>query len=102
MEYWTICIEEAFCEAEITATDDQIKTVAEWAAGANENYGTATGSEHIPNPMSSEVDELKAKIKRLESEHERQLDGIAKGVAHRRNVSVSDVSIDTDGHVTYK
>lgn len=102
MEYWKICIEEAFSECEILATEDQIKTVVEWVDGAYENYGTATGSEHIPNPMSTEVDELKAKIKSLEAAHERQLDGVAKGVAHRRGVNVNDVSIDIYGFVTYK
>jgi hypothetical protein len=102
MEYWGICIEEAFSECGILATEEQIKTVVEWVDGAHENYGTATGSEHIPNPMSTEVEELKAKIKKLEVLHYRQLDGIAKGVAKRRGVSASNVSIDDDGLVTYK
>ncbi len=102
MEYWKECIEESFSEAGIVATEEQINLVVEWAEGAHENIGMATGSEHIPNPMSTEVDELKAKIKSLEAAHERQLDGIAKGVAQRRNVSVNDVSIDDDGLVTYR
>lgn len=102
MEYWNDCIEEAFCDAGITATKEQISTVAWWVDGAHENYGTATGSEHIPNPMSSEVDELKRKIVSLNDAHERQLNGISKGVAQRRNVSANDVSIDEDGLVTYR
>ena len=101
MEYWKECIEEAFSENEIIATDEQIKSVVEWVEGAHENIGMATGSEHIPNPANSEIYELKAKIRKLEASHEKQLDGIAKGVAQRRNVSVESVSIDADGHVTY-
>lgn len=101
MEYWKECIEEAFDEAGITATDEQITSVIEFVEGAHENIGMATGSEHIPNPMSSEVEDLKIKIKKLEAAHEKQLNGIAKGVAHRRNVSVDSVGIDADGHVTY-
>ncbi len=91
MEYWNDCIEEAFCDAEITATKEQIATVVSWVDGAHENYGMASGSEHIPNPMNAEVDELKRKIER-----------VAKGVAQRRNVSTNDVCIDEDGLVTYK
>ncbi len=102
MEYWKECIEEAFSENEIKATDEQIKSVIEWVEGAHENIGMATGSDFIPNPMNAEVDELKAKIKSLESAHEKQINGVLRGVAHRRNVSISDVNIDINGHVTYK
>ena len=102
MEYWKECIEEAFSENEITATDEQIKSVIEWVEGAHENIGMATGSDHIPNPANSEIDELKRKIKSIEAAHERQLNGIAKGVAQRRNVSANDVCIDDDGLVTYR
>ena len=102
MEYWKECIEEAFCEAGIKANEDQIKAVVEWVEGAHENIGMATGSECMPNPADSEIESLKNKIKRLESNHQRQLDGIAKGVAHRRSVSVEDVSIDDHGHITYR
>lgn len=102
MEYWKVCIEEALCDAGISATEEQIKTVAYWVDGAHENYGTATGSEHIPNPMISEVDELKRKIKQLELAHEKQIDGVLKGVATRRNTDVSNVEIDTNGLITYR
>ena len=102
MEYWKECIEEAFSENEITATDEQIKSVIEWVEGAHENIGMATGSDHIPNPANSEIDELKRKIKSIEAAHERKLNGIAKGVAQRRNVSANDVCIDDDGLVTYR
>lgn len=102
MEYWKMCIEEALCEAGLVATEEQIKTITDWVDGAHENFSTATGSEHIPNPANYEIEKLKGKIKKLEHDHERQLNGIAKGVAHRRNVNVTDVSIDVDGHVTYR
>ncbi len=102
MEYWKECIEDAFSENDIVATDEQIKSVVEWVEGASENMSMATGSDCIPNPMNTEVDELKAKIKKLEAAHERQINGVLKGVAHRRNTSVSDVDIDIDGRVTYK
>ena len=102
MEYWKGCIEEAFSENEISATDEQIKSVVEWVEGAHENIGMETGSEHIPNPANSEIAELKAKIRKLEAAHEKQINGVLKGVAHRRNVDVSDVDIDNNGFVTYR
>lgn len=102
MEYWKECIAEAFCEAGIEATEEQLDLVTEWVEGAHENYGMATGQECIPNPMESEVNELKRKLQKQDAEHEKMIDGIAKGVAKRRNVSANDVSIDTDGLVTYK
>ncbi len=102
MEYWKECIEEAFSENDIVVTDKQIQSVVEFVEGASENMSMATGSDCIPNPMNTEVDELKAKIKKLKAAHERQINGVLKGVARRRNTSVSDVDIDIDGHVTYK
>jgi len=102
MEYWKECIEEAFCETGITATEDQIKTVIEWVEGAHDNYGMATGEDCIPNPMEAEINELKRKLVKQDGEHERIINGITKGVAHRRNVSVTDVSIDNNGLVTYR
>jgi len=101
MDYWKECISEAFDDAGIVATEDQIETVASWVDGAHENYGMATGSDCIPNPMTSEVEELKARIRKMEEAHEAMIYGIKKGVARRRNVSPHDVHIEGDGHVTY-
>lgn len=101
MNYWNECISEAFEDAGINATDDQIYTVADWVEGAHENFSMAHGYDAIPNPMISEVDKLKKRIKELEDHHNMQLDGIRKGVARRRNVNMHDVYIDDQGHVTY-
>ena len=102
MNYWKECIEEAFCEVGIEATNEQLNLVVEWVEGAHENYGMATGQEFIPNPMASEVNELKRKLIKKDNEHEHIINGITKGVARRRNISVNDVSIDNDGNVTYR
>ena len=101
MDYWTECIKESFSEAEIIATDEQIKTVIEWVEGAHENIGMATGSEHIPNPLNTEVDALKRKMEKLQSDYDRQINGVLNGVAKRRNVSLSELRIDDDGLITY-
>lgn len=41
MNYWEICIQEAFEDAGIDATKEQIDTVTSWIEGAHENYGMA-------------------------------------------------------------
>jgi DnaJ-class molecular chaperone len=60
--YWEECIKEAFEDADITATDEQTETVISWVEGAFENYGLATGSDCIPNPLQTENDELKREL----------------------------------------
>jgi hypothetical protein len=101
MDYWEECITEAFDDAGIEATKEQIDTVTSWVDGAHENYGMAFGHDCIPNPMESEVEKLKAHIKMIENAHDNMIFGIKKGVAKRRNVSPQDVHIDDSGHVTY-
>lgn len=95
------CISIAADKCGLVLTDEQLECLADSAESGHECYGMAFGHDCIPNPMSSEVERLKAQIKKLEEQHETQLYGIKKGVAMRRNVSVHDVHIDDDGHVTY-
>jgi len=54
-DYWIECISEAFCEANIAATKEQIETVASWAECAHDNFSMATGSDCIPNPLAQEI-----------------------------------------------
>lgn len=65
-DYWTECIKEAFDDAEIVATEQQIQTVASWAEGAHENYGLATGRDvadsNLIGSRDSEIKELRKKL----------------------------------------
>jgi hypothetical protein len=101
MSYWEDCILDAFEDAGITATKEQIDTVKGWVEGCHENYGMAHGHDCIPNPMISEVEKLNRELKKQQEGHQSQLNGVIKGVASRRNVDQSSVSIDDAGHVTY-
>ena len=101
MDYWNECVSEAFEDAGITATDEQINTVAGWIEGAHDNYGMAFGHDAIPNPKDAEVERLKLTIKELKQQHEQQLNGVRKGVARRRNVDIGNVYINDSGNVTY-
>jgi hypothetical protein len=64
MDYWKECISEALEDAGIKASDEQIDTVTSWVEGAHENYGMAHGHDCIPNPMVTENEDLKKKLKR--------------------------------------
>ena len=63
-DYWAECIEIAFQDAGITATQDQIATVAGAVEGAHENYGLAHGHDCIPNPLHEENERLRRDLKR--------------------------------------
>lgn len=62
MDYWKECIAEAFEDAGIVASKEQIDTVASWAEGAHDNYGMAHGHDAIPNPLRQEVSALEKKL----------------------------------------
>ena len=59
MDYWEECISEAFEDAGITATKEQLNIVASWVDGAHESYGLATGRDVADaNFISDEAREL--------------------------------------------
>lgn len=64
MDYWNECISEAFEDAGIKASEEQINTVAGWVEGAHENYGMAFGHDCIPSHYESENEKLKRELKK--------------------------------------
>jgi len=64
MDYWQECIGEAFDDAGIMATKEQIENVAGWVESGHENYGMAFGHDCIPNPVDLENKELKKELKK--------------------------------------
>lgn len=101
-DYWKCCIEEALSDAKVNANDEKIETIACWVEGAHENHSMAMGYDCIPTLESEEIEALKSKIKAMESQHNRIVNGVIAGVARRRGVSESDVTIDSDGLVEYR
>ena len=68
---WTDVIEEACSDAKLSATKEQIETIAAWAEGHHDNYSMSHGYDCIGNVSESmEITSLKAKIKELEGELE--------------------------------
>jgi len=96
-DYWEESLKEIFSDHNLKLTPEIISDIIMTAEMESE----ATGMVNIPNPMCSEVDRLKATIREMESAHNNQVSGILKGVASRRNVSVSDVHVDGNGNITY-
>ena len=64
MDYWQECIEEAFEDAGITATREQVATVVETVEGAHDNYSMAHGHECIPNPLLEENKQLSRELRK--------------------------------------
>lgn len=62
MSYWKECVEEAFEDAGIEATQEQIDTVASWFEGDHENYGMAHGHDQITSPCEDENIRLKEEL----------------------------------------
>jgi hypothetical protein len=101
MDYWEECISIAAEECGLQLTKEQLECLAGSVEGGHENYGMAHGYHCISSPINSEVESLKKRIRELENEHDRCIDGIKRGVALWCNVRVEDVVIEKDGHVTY-
>ncbi len=64
MDYWRECIESAFEEAGIQASEKQISVVTDCVDGAHENYGMAHGHECIPNPLAEENRRMEEELKK--------------------------------------
>jgi len=64
VDYWIECTETALEEAGITATEAQIKTIADCFQGGLENYDMAFPSGAPDLPKESELDKVRAKLKR--------------------------------------
>jgi len=61
--YWEECIGEAFEDAGITATAEQIQTVASWVEGGHENYGMANGYDVISKGAESQAERELREVK---------------------------------------
>jgi len=66
MNYWEECISDAFDQAGMTASMDQIEIVARLVKSGHDCYGMAHGNDSIRNPLESENKRLK-----LDLENER-------------------------------
>lgn len=69
-DYWKECIAEAFEDAGVAATDDQIEKIAQCVEGASQTLDMAFGRYCIPNAAGEENKQLR---KALTKEREKVL-----------------------------
>lgn len=64
MNYWRECINVAFEENGIVATQEQINAVVEAVEGGHDNYSMYMGHESIPHPAVEEARSLKTELEK--------------------------------------
>ena len=80
-EYWKLCVEEAFSEAGIEATDEQINTVAGVVEGGHEVFGEMTGLDVAnKNFHQKEASDLETARSELAEEREKVRCEACKGI----------------------
>ena len=62
-KYWIDCVSEAFVDAGISATEEQVKAVANDVCLASEMHSEVTGEINIPNPLIEENKKLEKLLK---------------------------------------
>ena len=95
-------MEEVLSEAGITVTDEQLTQIAEDSKHVAEMEWEATGQEFIPNPLESDVRELKNKLEKSQEETREAHWDFRKNVAMRRNVRPECVTLLGDGYAEYE
>jgi len=101
VDYWEECISEALDDAGVTVTKEQLDTITSWVEGAHDNYGLATGSECIPNPLEAEIKALKADHEKEVAELEEREQCYKRSVATRRGTKPENVWLE-NGDVVYE
>lgn len=96
-DYWKESLETVFDDHNLALTDQLFEDIWQIATMESESCGYS----NIPNPLQTEIDELKRDKESMEKDHERKIQGIKEGVAMRRNVDIGDVHVNDDGDVTY-
>lgn len=62
MDYWKECVEAAFEDEGITATETQKENIAGAIEVAHENYGMCFGHDCIPNHQEVELEKAKKEL----------------------------------------
>ncbi len=97
--YWLESLQSSADEHGVKMTKEQEIAIAKDLETSHDCYGMAFGHDCIPNPMSAELKEEKAKRDIAISELERQKDALKKSIAARYDVPVW-VSVGRNGEVT--
>lgn len=100
-DYWKDTIAEAFESVGLTASEEQITEIANWAEGAHDFFGQAHGHDVMhrgsASPIETDKDREIASLKRQIEQLCGDIQIYRKSVATRRGVSVNDVELDRHG-----
>lgn len=80
-EYWADVVEEALEDAGVKATKDQVSTIVYWIEGSHENFGMAHGHDAILNPLQTENDDLRRKLKYSQNKAD-EVSGLERDVSN--------------------
>ena len=102
-DYWREALECALDGANIDMskiTPEQLDLATHSLMISRDQESMAFGYDHIPNPMGTEVSELKAKTRQIELEHDQREQLWSATVAERLRVTPGKrVGLDQDGRL---
>lgn len=88
-------------EAGLNLTDEQAKSILDAVTGAMENESLAFGRDCIPNPLETEIRQLKAAQQRELADQEKRVDAAAAVLGRKLNLDPKHISVGSDGRVWY-
>ena len=97
IEYWIEAVSESLESAGLDATKNQINEIAKDIKISVDCMGLATGDEFIPNPINTEIEQLKKELQDEKNRAERELSLVVKRYARRRGVEEGDIYINREG-----
>lgn len=97
--YWVESLEAIFESHGVIVDRDKLTDIADDVALSAELRSESTGEIYIPNPLESDVNQLKHNIKELKQNFEERDRQFHSNVARRHNCSIHDVYINSQGDV---
>lgn len=95
-------LEAIHCGAEaagLDLTDEQAKSISESVMGAMENESLAFGRDCIPNPLESEIKQIKAAHQRDLAAQEKRIDAAKEVLGRKLKLDPKHLSVGSDGRV---
>lgn len=103
-EYYreSICVALDECGALSKLTDEEIDEIAQAVVGSAENFSTAFGYEHIPDPRDTEIERLRARHTEEIQRHVRECDRAFLAACRAARVRPDEVFLNEYGYLEYR
>lgn len=99
-EYWMESMSTVLEDAGVTVTREQLEKISDGAKDVAYMESEATDAIYIPNPLEAEVSNLEQRLKRAESETDKQRQDFVKNICMRHNCEPHQVELEGDGDAT--